>query len=379
MTVTLVIYSLFAGGAERVMSTMANYWAQKEWMVTLFTFDDGSTAPFYELDRRVRHKPLGITAESTNILQVVWRSIRRVSVLRREIGASHPDAVISFMDRTNVLVLLAMRGMHIPLLVSERIDPIAYPQNRVWSALRSWLYPHADAVIVQTERAAAASFLKHSLLHVVPNPIIPCSEEDKENTEVSILRIPACSIVAMGRFTEQKGFDLLIRAFSSLRKLFPQWHLVILGDGPLRSELAQLADGLGVIDRVFLPGQVKNPYGLLSQAEIFVLSSRFEGFPNALCEAMACGLAVVSTDCPSGPREIIRNGIDGLLVPPQNVDALAKAMAQLMADENLRRRLAAHAPEVTRRFGLEKVMGMWEDVLCQVLSDQFSPALKGLR
>lgn len=363
--ITLVISSLFAGGAERVMSMMANYWAQKGWTVTLLTSDDGTPPPFYELDRRVRHKPLGIMAESTNILQGGWRNVRRVFVLRREIGASHPDAVISFMDRTNVLVLLATRGMEVPLLVSERIDPAMYPLNRVWSALRIWLYPYADAVIVQTKRATSA-LPKQSLVHVIPNPITPCPEESEQG---STLRIPAYSIIAMGRFAEQKGFDLLIRAFSSLRELHPGWHLVILGDGPLRPELAQLADRLGVADNVLLPGQVKNPLAVLSQAEIFVLSSRFEGFPNALCEAMACGLAVISTDCPSGPREIIRDGIDGILVPSDDVDALADAMARLMADERERRRLAAHAPQVTQRFGLENVMGMWEDVLSQALSD----------
>ena len=363
--ITLVIYSLFAGGAERVMSIMANYWAQKDWTVTLLTFDDGTTPPFYELDRRVRHKPLGIATESTNTLQAVWHNIRRVLVLRRVIGASQPDAVISFMDRTNVLVLLATRGMQAPLLMSERVDPTVFSLNKTWSALRSLLYPHADAVIVQTIRAASF-FPKQSLLHVIPNPIIPCSKEDVER---SLPRIPKHSVIAMGRFVEQKGFDLLIWAFSSLRELFPQWHLAILGDGPLRPELAQLVGELGVTDRVLLPGQVKNPPAVLSQADIFVLSSRFEGFPNALCEAMACGLAVIATDCPSGPREIIRDGVDGILVPGEDVDALANAMARLMADENERQRLASRAPEVVDRFGLEKVMGMWEAVLSEVVTN----------
>jgi GalNAc-alpha-(1->4)-GalNAc-alpha-(1->3)-diNAcBac-PP-undecaprenol alpha-1,4-N-acetyl-D-galactosaminyltransferase len=364
MNLTLVIYSLFAGGAERVMSIMANYWAQKGWTITLLTFDDGTTPPFYALDRRVRHKPLGLAEESTNILQAIWRNVGRVLVLRREIAASCPDAVISFMDRTNVLVLLATLGMQVPVLVSERTNPLMNSPGRSWATLRNFLYPCADAIIVQTEHAT--TYFHHlSQVQVIPNPVINCAQ----NKTLHPLRLPKHSIVAMGQFKAAKRFDMLISAFASLGQHCSRWHLVILGDGELRSELEKLADELGITDQILLPGQVKKPHTVLAQASIFVLSSRFEGFPNALCEAMACGLAVIATDCPSGPREIIRDGVDGILVPNEDVNALASAMARLMADEDERRRLAARAPEITERFGLEKVMGMWETVLSQVSND----------
>jgi GalNAc-alpha-(1->4)-GalNAc-alpha-(1->3)-diNAcBac-PP-undecaprenol alpha-1,4-N-acetyl-D-galactosaminyltransferase len=248
--------------------------------------------------------------------------------------------------------------------VSERTNPTASPLGKGWMALRNWLYPLANAVVVQTERAATA-FPHQPRVKVIPNPVVAYSQAEDSCS----LHLPEHYIVAMGRFTEEKRFDLLIRTFASLHVLYPEWHLVILGDGPLRPQLTQLAHELGVTDRILLPGRVNNPYRILSAADIFVLSSRFEGFPNALCEAMACGLAVIATDCPSGPREIIRDGVDGILVPGEDVDALAKAMARLMADENERQRLAARAPEVVDRFGLEKVMGMWEAVLSEVVTN----------
>jgi glycosyltransferase involved in cell wall biosynthesis len=152
-------------------------------------------------------------------------------------------------------------------------------------------------------------------------------------------------------------------AFAQLKERHPNWNLTILGEGPLRQVLESLRDQLGLTSRVFLLGYVRDTYYYLKKADLFVMCSRFEGFPNALCEAMACGIPVISTDCPSGPREIIRSGENGLLVQPEDVNALALAMDSLMSDEKERKRLGSRAVEVIERFSLEKIMRMWEEVL----------------
>ena len=159
-----------------------------------------------------------------------------------------------------------------------------------------------------------------------------------------------------------KGFDLLIEAFGRCATKHADWSLVILGEGPERASLQTFAVALGIADRVSLAGQVQEPATILNGADLFVLSSRSEGFPNALLEAMACQLPVVSTDC-GGPRNIIRDGVDGILVPPDDVTALADAMDRLMANPDERRRLGAGALEVIERFSMEKVMTMWDEAV----------------
>jgi GalNAc-alpha-(1->4)-GalNAc-alpha-(1->3)-diNAcBac-PP-undecaprenol alpha-1,4-N-acetyl-D-galactosaminyltransferase len=143
-----------------------------------------------------------------------------------------------------------------------------------------------------------------------------------------------------------------------------------MGEGPERKTLEALATELGIARKVHWMGVVAEPEKVLNQAGIFVLSSRYEGFPNVILEAMSCGLPVVSFDCPTGPREIIREGIDGILVQAQDLDGLTAAMDRLMSDETERLRLGARATEVTDRFSLARIMAMWEDLLRRLVPDE---------
>lgn len=366
MRVALVISSLHAGGAERVISIMANYWAHKGWDVSILTLAAGDDVPFYELDLTVKHLPLDLAWVSANRLMGALSNLRRIWVIRRALARLRPDVVISFMDSANVLTLLASRGLRLPVVVSDRIDPAAPDLGRIWRRLRDSAYGTANVVTVQTARAK--DYFRPAVRAncvVIPNPVFPVSPESSTGTEAAVVR-PA--IVFMGRLIRQKGVDLLLAAFARVRERFPEWHLVIIGEGPLRTKIeAQIAE-LGLEDLVALVGKVRHPEAVLRQADLFVLSSRYEGFPNALLEAMACGLPAVSFDCPSGPREIIRDGVDGILVPPGDVDGLSAALARLMSDEAERHRLGRRARDVTERFGLEKVMGIWEETLQRLVS-----------
>lgn len=363
--VTFTIASMGAGGAQRVMSIMANYWTDHGWSVSIATLDNPQELPFYDLRPVVAYQPLDGVRYSRNRLRALVNNRARLLALRRAIRRSRPDVVISFGDTMNVLTLLAAVWLKVPVIVSERVDPHEYSIGRTWTKLRNLVYRRAARITVQSERAAHYfSPPVRKLCRVVPNPAMPIQGL---NGTTDAPRSSDPLLIAMGRLTEQKGFDLLLRAFALVAREYPQWHVCIWGEGPLRPRLEALRDELGLRDRVYLPGTTREPFEQMRRSRLFVLSSRYEGFPNVLVEAMGCGLPAISFDCPSGPREIIRDGVDGVLVPPDDVDALAAAMHRLMGSAEERQRLAERAPDVLERFGLERVMSMWERLVLEVV------------
>ena len=355
---TLVIHALGGGGAERVFCTLANHWAEAGWEVTAITLDAGNHDVF-RLDPRIRRIGLDLMRHSRGLWQQGCNTLARVWRLRQAIRGAGGSRVVSFTDKMNVLTLLACRGGPYSVVIAERSDPRHQSLGTVWEWVRRRTYPWCAAWVVQTEARArsAGAGVANSPVAVIPNsvaaPAGPVLPLDQRQTR----------IVGMGRLNREKGFDLLIRAFAHISPWYPDWTLQIFGDGPQRAELEHLADSLGVRDRVQLAGWTDQPETALLGAGAFVLASRYEGFPNALLEAMACGLPCVATACDSGPTEIIRDGVDGVLVPPEDVDALAEALRLLVSDDARRTRLGRRATEVTSRFSREAFFARWDTVV----------------
>jgi GalNAc-alpha-(1->4)-GalNAc-alpha-(1->3)-diNAcBac-PP-undecaprenol alpha-1,4-N-acetyl-D-galactosaminyltransferase len=355
MKVTLVIYGLGGGGAERVMSILANYWVEQGWEVTLMMLVDATQPCFYTLDPRIQLKSLGLAKNSTNALDAICNTWQRVMRLRREIIADRPDVVISFMNSVNVFNILACWQLDIPTIVSEHTYPGATDANKIWQLLMKWSYRYADAIAVLTENALPFYPATEGYRTIViPNPVLAIQPAA---ATARLLTTP--SLIAVGRLDPRKGFDLLLRAFDRIHARHPDWQLTILGEGEIRAELEDLRSQLQLTDRVHLPGAVQNVPDYLHQAALFVLPSRVEGFPMVLCEAMATGLPVLAADCLSGPRDIIEDGVNGVLVATENVEALAAGLDALMSDPAKRQQLAQNAPQILDRFGLERVMAMW--------------------
>lgn len=362
MNVTFVISSLAAGGAQKVLSFLANHWAKSGWHVTILVFSGPGEVPFFPLDPSVRYVPLALDGESSNLIEGAWNNVRRILRLRYTIREHAPKVVIAFMDQENILTTLAMQGLAVPVIVSVRIDPMLSPMGTLWRFMRAQVYPLTDYVVVPISRIGAAfSSRIQRKVTVIPNPVFPPGET--EPRQASATR----TIIAVGRLTRQKGFDVLMHAFARLTDRYPDWRLNILGDGPLRAELEGLRVELNLTEVVKLQGESKNIHNYLAQADLFVLSSRYEGFPNALCEAMASGLAVVATDCRTGPGEIIEDGVNGLLASPDDVVSLAGCMDRLMSGDVERKRLGANARNISERFHPQKIAEMWDSLISHVV------------
>lgn len=358
MRLVLVTSYLGGGGAARVLTNMANYWAAAGHDVVMLSYEKQGTSPFYSLDERVELVNLAVGQQSTSLVDRVTNNFKRLMKLRQTVKELRPDCVVSFVDVTNVQVALALQGCGCKVVVSERIDPAYEDIGSLWSALRRIAYPLADCVVVQTEKAKAF-FAGWSLkrLAVIPNSVQPPTLGQGED-----IVLPRPAVVAAGRLMDQKNYSLMIRAFAGACRS-GKWHLCIAGEGRLQSQLQGLAEELGVADKVHFMGQVRNMKSFFEQGEAFLMSSDYEGFPNALCEAMAMGLPVLSTDCPSGPAEVIEDGRNGLLVPCGDEEAFMEGFLSLTEDAKMRERLGKSARMITQQYGENKIMAMWESCI----------------
>ena len=361
MNITFVITSLSEGGAQRVISMMANYWAQAAHQITILTFDDGNS-PHYPISKSIQWHALNIKCQSNSWIGGLLNNLKRIYVIRKYILQSNSDCVISFIYSTNILVLLATRFLSCKVIISERNYPkYSKEKRKAWFWLRKTLYPLADHLVVQTDIIKEIFRGYNRSVQVIPNPVKVDPESLYNKLEVSL---PACNkLVAMGSMTTQKGFDLLIEVFANLYRHHSDWNLIILGEGALKSELKSRAREYHIENAVFFAGRVKNPFSIMSRCDLFVLSSRYEGFPNALLEAMASGLPPVSFDCPSGPAEIIQHGVNGYLVPPEDIKSMEKILSKLMKEEGLRIALGKEATKVRGEYAPEKIMKQWEMLL----------------
>jgi len=291
---------------------------------------------------------------------VEWVAERssRVRRLRRRFLELRPPIIISFLGATNIQTLLAARGLDLRVVISERNDPALQSLDPPWEKLRPRVYPEAALVTANSAGAleTMSRYVPRAKLRQVLNPlsIPPCPPE--------ILR-HGQRFIAVARLVPQKGYDLLLNAFARVAPLAPEWMLDVVGDGPLSAELQTRARRLGIAGQVVFHGHVADPFPLLYQASVFVLPSRFEGMPNAMLEAMGCGLAIIVSDASPGPLELIRDGETGLVVTTEDAAALGDAMARIAADRGLRNRLAAAASREAERMHIDVVAAEWERLL----------------
>ena len=370
MKITLVTPSLFCGGAERVVVSLAEGFQLHGHEVTVITGTEKDT-DFYQLPPGINRIALGIMGVSKGFLDAIKSNLNRVSVLRKAIKLSEPDIVIAHLTETNILTVLATLKTKYPVLITEHCDPNLIFYGKFWSILRRLVYPFATKLSSVSQGVENYfTWLPKNKKQVIYNPFFLSQNASSEMEIPTGVNSDRQWIMSMGRLTNQKGFDILLKAFAKVAPKYPDWQLIILGEGELRSELEQLKAELNLGEQAVLPGRVKNPFLLMERAQFFVMSSRFEGFPMAHGEAMLCGLPVIATDCPSGPRELVRDGIDGILIPNQDEAALTAAIERTISNPEERAKFAKSAPQVGSRFSLEKIIQDWIDLSQQAIAEK---------
>jgi glycosyltransferase involved in cell wall biosynthesis len=359
-SLTIFLPSLAGGGAERCMSIVANGLAARGVPVTLALAK--AEGPFLaELQPSVRVLDFGARSAFGALPRLV-----------RHLRADRPAALLAAMNHTNVVAALAHRlaRSRSRLVLSERahltsmLAEFPGPSMRATRSLMRWTYPWAHSVVSVSD-GVAQDLLQHVPLPeersvTIYNPVVDAGLQracELPPAHPWLVDGGAPGVLAAGRLIAQKGFDVLLEAFARLRRQRPA-RLLILGEGELRDVLLAQAQRLGIAQDVALPGFERNPFAAMRAASVFVLSSRFEGLPGVLIQAMACGARVVSTDCPSGPREVLEDGRWGALVPVDDVAALAEALAAAL-DQRQPPDVRARAAE----FSEERAVARYAQVL----------------
>jgi len=355
-TIAFVINSLTSGGAERVVSILVNALVQK-YNIIIITF---VKAPiFYELNDKILVRSCtNKLSPSKNAFQAISSNFFLVKKIRYFLKENDVDLCIGFMTTANILSVIASKLQHIPVIISERNNPYLEDHTipMFWKKLRRLVYPRTNYLVVQTEgiKKFYKGFIKQRQLKIIPNPINPSFKNIHGVVRENI-------VLNVGRLSEQKAQDVLIRAFANIKP--KGWKLYIAGNGEKKENLQLLINDLNMTDQIELLGTVKNVERLYSTSKIFAFTSIFEGFPNALLEAMHFGLACISTDCPTGPSELIQNDKTGYLIPMNDEKALENRLTFLINNHQEIERIGNAARISTKNYNVDSIVSKWENLI----------------
>mgnify|MGYP002548617160 FL=1 len=350
-SIIIFIPSLGYGGAERVTVRIANYLSRK-YNVNVVTLK--KEAKEYELASDVRR----INLDSKSTLSSIFE-------MRKLIKNIRPYFTITMFAPMYIVTYFAQLGLGVPQIVSERNDPKRFAGKELVKRLYQFLLKRADGIVFQTNEAASYYYKsKNNKSIIIYNPIIK-KELPDVNTDNRLGRV-----INIGRLHPQKNQKMLIDAFIKLHHVFEEYKLDIYGAGELSEYLTDYISENNATGYISLKGTTNDVLGELNKSELFVLSSDFEGMPNTLIEAMCMGVPSISTDCPcGGPREIIENGENGILVPVGDSDSLFEAMKKVLSDESLEEKMAHNAERIRDVLDINKIGNQWID-FCEYISEE---------
>ena len=356
--IVFLINTLKVGGAAKMLKYVANLLTEIFKDVTIVSLYDES------YNGKDVHDSIRIVCLGFEHVSRIKRQFIMVPETRKAINKLKPDFVCSFISHVCFIGRLATIGdKNIKYLSAERGDP--YTQSFIWKSLIRWTFRRSDYSFFQLD-GARDFFDRHTRekSFVIPNPFIPTGDMEPYNG------VRKKTIISAGRFAKEKCYDILIDAFANVLKKHPEYRLILCGDGPMLPEYKNQIAQLGIQDKVSFPGYVKSVSNAVREEGIFVLSSLYEGIPNSLIEAMAVGIPCVSTDCsPGGPRFLTNNGERGLLIPTRDVNAMTKALLELIEDSSKAEYYAQRAMEVIDDLNEEKIRMKWESAFRHIIKE----------
>ena len=355
--IAFVLGGLNYGGAERVASKMIRYWNDEARPLSVIS-RRGPEHDFFKIPENIERYNLGGEGASANKIVALFKNIPHILKLRKAIKQSEADVVISFLTKTNIQTILASIGLRVRIVISERNDTTRQHYPWPWPYLRKKVYRFADVVTANSQVAidGMKSYVSKKKLHLVRNPLqFP-----------EYFAKPDCSTILLnvGRLVPQKAQYLLLEAFSKIEmSIIKDWKCVILGEGDERVNLRKQSSRLNIHDKLELAGLVENPSQYYTSAAIFVLTSEYEGTPNALLEAMAHGLPVVVSDSLPGAMEYVQDGKNGLIFEALNSDDLSEKLEYLINNPNLRKKMGDKSIDLVKDLSIDIVMQNWHQLL----------------
>lgn len=354
MKITVFIGSLYGGGAERVACSLGDYLTKKGHVVEFLTMAESKT---YKMENTIKRTILLNDNDRKNFIH---NSLCRLRRLFSFLSQDNSDCIVVMLPVTTILLLLIRKRVKGKVIASERSDPSRY--SWINRTLLRWLAPRADCFIFQTKEARNwyGKRIIESNAVIIPNAInqefIELGKREKNKKEI---------IVGMGRLNEIKNFELLIESFALIADDFPNYELHIYGDGASKQKLIELAELKNLENRVYIPGQVDKIAERVAQASLFVLSSNYEGMPNALMEAMALGVPCVATDCGGGVRFLITDRVNGIIVPVNDKQEMANAIRTLLSDRDLATQMGNKSKQITEYLSPDIIYSKWERTIVE--------------
>ncbi|MBQ2986540.1 MAG: glycosyltransferase family 4 protein [Tyzzerella sp.] len=352
------IDTLQLGGAERVMANLCNHLVEKGNDVVLINdLEPTKKLKEYEIDSRVERIFLDKCKSKNRVLNNIYRVI----MLRKSIQEQKASVIISFLGPPNLRMLIATIGLRLKKIVSVRNDPKREYGVGVKKIVSNLLFGLADGVVFQTKEASEYfNITTQKKAAIIANPVKLSFFNQKQLEEND-------SIVVIGRLQPQKNPSLVLNAYRQIKEEFPTTTLDFYGEGELKENLIKTINRYGLQDNVFFHGQVSNTSEILASAKVYVLSSDYEGMPNALMEAMAVGIPIISTNCPcGGPKCLIENSEQGFLVNVGDANEIAEHLRIILSEKTLRDKMRVAARKRAEDFKPEKIFKQWLEYINKV-------------